>query len=95
MVSVKEFIKAFEGTYDNEDYCNVVGWDIELENFAVECDVRGIPKASQIYTFCIFKGVTLKGILFDKKFQNKVEKIVYHNGGYGRLVVNAVNPFSA
>lgn len=92
-MNVKNFIKSLENTYHDDEYFTVVGWDIELENFAEECKIRHIPMESKIYTVCVFKGVLIKGIFFSKDVYDKVKKIVYDNGGYGRLVLNGQNPF--
>ena len=92
-IKVKDFIKSLEGTYSDDEYFTVVGWDIELENFSEECKIRHIPMESKLYPVCVFKGVSIKGIFFSKDVEDKVKKIVYDNGGYGRLVMNGKNPF--
>ena len=89
----KDFIKSLENTYSDDTYFNVVGWDIELENFEAECEARGIPTESRIYPVCVYRGIHIKGLYFHKDFQDIVKKIVYDNGGYGRLVLNGSNPF--
>lgn len=82
-----------ENTYKDDNHFNVVGWDIEVENFVEECKIRHIPMESRIYQVCVFKGTTIKGVFFDKDVENEVKKIVYENGGYARLVLNGQNPF--
>lgn len=90
---VKDFIKSLENTYSDDEYFTVVGWDIELENFFEECKIRHIPMESKIYPVCVYKDVSIKGIFFSKDVETKIRKIVYENGGYGRLVINGKNPF--
>ena len=92
-MNVKTFIKSLENTYSDNEFFNVVGWDIEIENFVEECRIRHIPMESKPYPVCIFKGISIKGVFFDKDVENEVKKIVYENGGYGRLVLNGQNPF--
>lgn len=92
-MNVKTFIKSMENTYKDDNHFNVVGWDIEVENFVEECKIRHIPMESRIYQVCVFKGTTIKGVFFDKDVENEVKKIVYENGGYARLVLNGQNPF--
>lgn len=92
-MNVKNFIKSMENTYKDDNHFNVVGWDIEVENFVEECKIRHIPMESRIYQVCVFKGTTIKGVFFDKDVENEVKKIVYENGGYARLVLNGQNPF--
>ena len=92
-MNVKTFIKSLENTYSDDEYFTVVGWDIELENLIEECKIRHIPMESRIYQVCVFKGTTIKGVFFDKDVENEIRKIVYENGGYGRLVLNGQNPF--
>ena len=90
----KDFIKSLENTYSDDTYFNVVGWDVELENFQEECKLRNIPTESEIYPVCVFRGISIKGLYFHKDFQDIVKKIVYDNGGYSRLVINGSNPFT-
>ena len=92
-MNVKNFIKSMENTYKDDNYFNVVGWDIELGNLVEECKIRNIPMESKAYQVCIFKGVTIKGVFFDKDVYDKIKKIIYDNGGYARLVLNGRNPF--
>ena len=92
-MNVKTFIKSLENTYSDDEYFTVVGWDMEVENLIEECKIRHIPMETKAYQVCIFKGTTIKGLFFDKDVENEIRKIVYENGGYGRLVLNGQNPF--
>ena len=92
-MNVKTFIKSLENTYSDDKYFTVVGWDMEVENFVEECKIKHIPMESRIYQICIFKGVSIKSVFFDKDVYDIVRKIVYENGGYARLVLNGQNPF--
>ena len=87
----KDFIKNLENTYHDEKYFTIVGWEVELENLYEECKVRKIPTESKIYPVCVFRGIHIKGIYFDKKYEKKMKSII--NKGYSRLVMNGKNPF--
>ena len=95
-MNFKQFLKTIEGTYKDDEYCTVVGWDIEMENFEAECKIKRIIPESKLYTVCVYQGVRVLGLFFDKEWEDTLKPIVYggaHGRGYGRLVMNGKNPF--
>ncbi len=89
-MNINEFVSSLEGTYDNKDYCSVVGYEIDMERLYRTCQSEDIPMASRLYPVTVFMGWVVKGLLFDKKYEQKISEMIKDND---KLVMNGSNPF--
>lgn len=95
-MNMRKLVKSVEGKYDSPDYCNVIGWDLYMEDFRAFCRLKHLPPAEtwEFRIVCYYYGEPIVELTFDKEDEDAVKELIESSVSYkSNLALNGVNPF--
>lgn len=94
----RQFIRSIKDTYNDEDYCTVVGFEAEMEMFRDWARLKGFRPVEtwKFHTVCVWyydvHGKTV-GLFFEKEDEDGLRELCEDKMFNGWVCINGSNPF--